>query len=73
MISIISYPTRASRIIVLLKYNQEILLDFADFTFQEQAEDNLMVAISRTWCINGSYTMAAKPTIVLYNDQVFNN
>ena len=36
------------------KNNQEILL------YQEQPEDNLMVAISRAW-YNGSYTMAAKP------------
>ena len=40
--------------------NQEILLDLADFTMQEQPEDNLMVAIAQTW-YNGSYTMAAKP------------
>ena len=37
-----------------------MLLDHADFALQEQAEDNLMVAISRAW-YNGSYTMAAKP------------
>ena len=37
-----------------------MLLDHADFTLQEQAEDNLMVAFS--WArYNGSYTMAAKP------------
>ena len=37
-----------------------MLPDHADFALQEQAEDNLMVAISRPW-YNGSYTMAAKP------------
>ena len=36
------------------------MLNLADFTLQEQPEDNLMVAISRAW-YNGSYTMAAKP------------
>ena len=50
--------------------NQEILLDLAVFALQEQPEDNLMVAISRSW-YNGSYTMAAKPMkslqIALYN------
>ena len=30
---------------MLLKNNQEILLDLADFTLQEQPEDNLMVAL----------------------------
>ena len=40
--------------------NKKILLDFADFDLQEQPEDNLMVAMSQTWC-NGTYTMAAKP------------
>ena len=49
-----------SGIIVLLKNNQEILVDLADFTLQEQQEDNLMVAISWAW-YNGSYTMTAKP------------
>ena len=49
-----------SGIIVLLKINQEILLDFAHFALQEQLEYNLMFAISRAW-YNGSYTMAAKP------------
>ena len=29
--------------------NQEILLNFADFAFQEQLEDNLMVVISQPW------------------------
>ena len=43
-----------------VKKNQEILLDLAGFTLQEQPEDNLMIAISPAWC-NGSYTMAAKP------------
>ena len=37
-----------------------MLLDHANFSLQEQAEDNLMVAFSWTW-YNGSYTMAAKP------------
>ena len=37
---------------------REILLDLADFPLQP--EDNLMVAISRTW-YNGSYTMTGKP------------
>ena len=61
-----------------IKNNQEILLDLADFTLQEQTEDNLMVAISQAW-YNGSYTMAAKPIkswnpgISLYNDPVFNH
>ena len=44
----------------LLKNNQEILLDHANFALQEQAEDNLMVTFSWAW-YNGSYTMAAKP------------
>ena len=57
---IISYPTSASRIIVLLKTIQEILLDLADFVLQKQPEDNLMVAIFRAWN-NGSYIMVAKP------------
>ena len=52
---IISYPTSASGIIVLLKtIKKVILLDLADFALQEQPEDNLMVAISRPW-YNGSY------------------
>ena len=37
-----------------------MLLYLADFALQEQPEDNLMVANSRTW-YNGSYTMATKP------------
>ena len=37
-----------------------MLLDFADFTWLEQPEGNLMDAISRVW-YNGSYTIAAKP------------
>ena len=37
-----------------------MLIDLADFALQEQAEDKLMVAISRPW-YNGSYTMATKP------------
>ena len=49
MIDIISYPTSASGIILLLKNNQEILPDLIDFALQEQPEDNLMVAISRAW------------------------
>ena len=36
------------------------MLDLADFAFQEQPEDNSMVAISRAW-YNGTYTMTAKP------------
>ena len=32
-----------------IKKKQETLLDFADFPLQEQPEDNLMVAIFRTW------------------------
>ena len=43
-----------------IKNNQEILLDLADFTLHQQAEDNLMVAISRAW-YNGSYAMATNP------------
>ena len=39
---IISYPTSASGIIVLLKKHQHILLDFADFAWSEQPEGNLM-------------------------------
>ena len=57
---IISYPTNVSGIIVLLKSNEEISLDLADFALQEQLEDNLMIVISLAWC-NVSYTMAAKP------------
>ena len=49
-----------SGIIVLLKQNQEILLEFAYFASKEQPEDNLMLAISRAW-YNGSYTITAKP------------
>ena len=44
----------------VIKNNQEILLDLADFALPEQPEDNLMVAISRAWN-HGSYTKAAKP------------
>ena len=37
------------------------MLDLADFALQEQAEDNLMLAISsQAWYI-GLYTMAAEP------------
>ena len=39
LVIIISYPTSMRRIIVLLKTNQEILLDLADFALQEQPED----------------------------------
>ena len=46
--------------IIVVKNNQEILLDFEDFLLQVQLKDNLMVSISRAW-YNGSYTMAAKP------------
>ena len=35
---LILYPTGASGIIVLIKNNQEILLDHADFALQEQPE-----------------------------------
>ena len=64
---IIPYPTSVSGIIiVLLKTKKETLLDFADFTLQEQPEDNLMVTISWAW-YNGSYN-----GIALYNDPVFN-
>ena len=38
---------------------QQILLDFADFTWLEQPRGNLMDAISRVWK-NGSYTIDAK-------------
>ena len=37
-----------------------MFLDLAEFAFQEQPGNSLMVAISRAW-YNGSYTMAAKP------------
>ena len=43
-----------------IKNQQQILLDFADFTWLEQPEGNLMDVISRVW-YNGSYTIAAKP------------
>ena len=52
-----------------IKNHQQILLDFADFAWLEQPEDNyLMNAISRVW-YNGSYTIAAKPikTLELHN------
>ena len=39
----------------LMKNNQEILLDLADFALQEQPEDNLMVAISRHVLAIGKY------------------
>ena len=35
----------------LMKNNQEILLDFADFALQEQPEENLIVAIFWAWYI----------------------
>ena len=47
-----------------IKNNNKIYLDLADFTFHEQQEDNLMVAISWVW-YNGSYTMAAGPNTSL--------
>ena len=53
----ISYPTSVSG---KLFYYKKILLNLADFALQEQPEDSLMVAISRT-CYNGSHTMAAEP------------
>ena len=54
-------PTSPSETIVLLiKNNQEMLVDLTDFAFQEQLEVNLVVAISRAW-YNDGYTMAAKP------------
>ena len=59
-LSIISYPTRARRIIVnyhlipkrgewnnFINSNQEICLDLVDFALQEQPEDNLIVSIFR--------------------------
>ena len=57
LVIIISYPTSAS---CFIKNGREILFDLADFSLQEQPEDNLVVAISRVWH-NGSYTMVAKP------------
>ena len=38
----------------VIKNNQDILLDLADFALQEQPEDNFMVAVFRAW-YNGSY------------------
>jgi len=59
-----------------IKNHQQKLLGFANFTWLEQPEGNLMDAISRVW-YNGPYTIAAKPIktleIALYNDPVFNN
>ena len=43
-----------------IKNNQEILLDLADFAWQDKPEDNLMAAISLAW-YNGPCNMAAKP------------
>ena len=43
-----------------MKNNQEILLDLADFTLQEQPGEHLMSATSLAW-YNSSYTLAAKP------------
>ena len=43
-----------------IKNNQEILLDLADSSLQEQPEDNLMVDVFWVWYI-GSYTTVAKP------------
>ena len=59
---IISSQTSASGIIVVIKNNQEILLDLTDFALQKQPEDNLMVAVSRAraW-YNGSYTVTLVP------------
>ena len=54
---IISYPTSVSGIIFL--NNQDILIDLADFAFQEQPEDNLVVAITLVW-YDGSIIIAAK-------------
>ena len=42
---IISYPISVSKIIVLLKNNQVVLLDLSYFALQEQSENNLMVVI----------------------------
>ena len=47
-----------------IKNHQQMFLDFADFAWLEQAEGNLMDAISRVW-YNGSYTIAAKPIKML--------
>ena len=57
---IVSYPTSVSGIIVLLKKNQEILLDLADSLCKKQPEGNLMISISWAW-YNDLYTIAAKP------------
>ena len=57
---IISYLTSAGGIIFFFKSNQGLFVDPANFSMQEQTEDNLMVAISRAR-YNGSYTMTAKP------------
>ena len=35
-----------------------MLLDLADFTLQEQPEENLIIVFTRAW-YNDSYTMAA--------------
>ena len=34
-----------------IKKNQEMLLDLADFTLQEQPQDNSMITIFRSWLI----------------------
>ena len=39
--------TSASAIICIIRNNQEILLDLADFILQERSEDIVMVEISR--------------------------
>ena len=72
---IISYPTSVSGIIVLLKINQEILLNRADFAWQKQPEDNLMclflghgIMAHISWPVSNS-----NPRIALYNDPVFHN
>ena len=46
-LSIISYPTSVSGINCFIKNDKKILLDFADFTLQEELADNLMVSISQ--------------------------
>ena len=56
---IISYLTSAGRNNFFFQ-KQGLFVDLANFSMQEQTEDNLMVAISRAW-YNGSYTMAVKP------------
>jgi len=57
---IISYPTSATGIIVLLKIINKYCWILLNFAWSEQPEGNLMDAISRVW-YNGSYTIAATP------------